>query len=318
MPPPGRVNLFSQVAPSIKTSMQLAATLITSPDRADLAPSAVDSLRDRVTNAGGTASGSQWLAPEIACDVMVDGLDLAHVRSLAAEAAAEAGVDAVVQPAEGRRKNLLIADMDATIVIGETLDELAAQAGLKDRISEITARAMRGEIDFEGALRERVGMLKGLPVSALQETLESISLMPGARTLVQTMRAHGAYTVLVSGGFRFFTSRIAAAVGFHQDQANDLLIENEQLTGKVAEPILGREAKLEALRRFAAETGTPLSGTMATGDGANDLAMIRAAGLGVAFHAKPVVEAEAPAAIRHGDLTALLYMQGYRSADFRF
>jgi phosphoserine phosphatase len=297
--------------------MQLVSTLVSAPDRADLGADAVDRFRGAVADAGGAPGRPFWLAPDIACDIAIDGLDLGAARLLAADIAAACPVDAVVQPADGRRKSLLIADMDATIVTGETLDELAAQAGLKDRISAITARAMRGEIDFEGALRERVGMLRGLPVSALRKTFDAIALTPGARTLVQTMRAHDAYTVLVSGGFRFFTSRIAAAVGFHEDQANDLVIERDRLTGEVVEPILGREAKLRALHRFAALRGTPISATLATGDGANDLAMIQAAGLGVAFHAKPVVEAEAPAAIRHGDLTALLYIQGYRAADFR-
>jgi len=297
--------------------MSLVATLITDPARADLGADAADRFRGAVADAGGAVGRPDWLAPGVACDVPLDGVALAAARRLAGAIATACGIDVVVQPADERRKRLLIADMDATIVTGETLDELAAEAGLKDRISAITARAMRGEIDFEGALRERVAMLKGLPVAALQKTFDRTSLTPGARALVQTMRAGGAYTVLVSGGFRFFTGRIAAAVGFHRDQANDLVIEGDRLTGEVVEPILGREAKLQALKHCAALNGVPLSATLATGDGANDLAMIQAAGLGVAFHAKPVVEAEAPAAVRHGDLTALLYIQGYRKADFR-
>ena len=206
--------------------------------------------------------------------------------------------------------------MDSTIVTSETLDELAAHAGLKDQVAAITERAMRGEIDFKGALRERVAMLTGLPEDALAQTLAGIELTPGARTLVRTMRAAGAYTALVSGGFGYFTSRVAAMCGFDEDRANSLLIEDGALTGKVGEPILDRESKLATLEELAVSKNVPLSATMATGDGANDLPMIQAAGLGVAFRAKPAVEEAAPAAIRHGDLTALLYLQGYRRPQF--
>jgi len=201
--------------------------------------------------------------------------------------------------------------------VGETLDELADKAGIKDQVAEITARAMRGEIDFKAALFERVKMLKDLPVDRLDQTLAGIALTPGARTLVRTMRAHGAFTILVSGGFRFFTRHVAAIAGFHEHQANDLIIEDDRLTGRVAEPILDKEAKLVLLNRSAAEKKIPLSASLTTGDGANDLPMLQAAGLGVAYHAKPVVEAAAPAAIRNGDLTALLYLQGYNFSEFR-
>jgi phosphoserine phosphatase len=218
---------------------------------------------------------------------------------------------------DGRRKALLIADMDATIVAGETLDELAAAAGLKDRIAAITTRAMRGEIEFKAALRERVAMLADLPVTALEDTYKRIRFNPGALALVRTMRAAGVFTVLISGGFHFFVSRIAATAGFDAFECNDFEIAGDRLTGRVIEPVLDKDAKLAALKRFAAERGLPLAATMATGDGANDLPMIKAAGLGVAYRAKPLVVAEAPAAIRHGDLTALLYLQGYRREDFR-
>ncbi|CAH2600078.1 Phosphoserine phosphatase [Rhodovastum atsumiense] len=223
-----------------------------------------------------------------------------------------APVDAIPTKARGRRKGLLVADMDSTIVTTETLDELAAFAGLKDRIAAITRRAMNGELDFPTALRERVGMLKGLKLEALQHTWDETKLMPGARELVATMRAHNATTALVSGGFTFFTSRVAAAVGFDSHRSNVLLDDGSALTGEVGEPILGRDAKLEALHELAAARGLKLSATLAVGDGANDLPMLREAGLGVAFHAKPIVAAEARARVDHGNLRALLFAQGYR------
>jgi phosphoserine phosphatase len=227
------------------------------------------------------------------------------------------GVDVCVQPTAGRRKRLLVADMDSTIINVECLDELADFAGLKAEISAITERAMRGELPFEGALRERVGMLKGLPVEALQAAYdERVRLNPGARTLVRTMAANGARCVLVSGGFTFFTRRVAEAAGFHADRANTLKEAAGKLTGEVGEPILGREAKLAALREEAVGLAIPLSETLAAGDGANDLAMINAAGLGVAYRAKPIVAAEADAKVDHADLTALLYFQGYRADQF--
>jgi phosphoserine phosphatase len=247
-------------------------------------------------------------------------LQVAHVADQvrqAAERAAEGPVDWCVQPEAGRRKRLLVADMDSTIINVECLDELADFAGLKAEISAITERAMRGELEFEGALRERVGMLKGLKATALQQAYdERVRLNPGARTLVRTMAAHGARCVLVSGGFTFFTGRVAEAAGFHANRANTLIEANGALTGQVGEPILGREAKLAALEEEAAALGVPLSGTLAIGDGANDLAMIQAAGLGVAYRAKPIVAAQAHAKVDHADLTALLYFQGYRADEF--
>jgi phosphoserine phosphatase len=297
--------------------MSHVATIIASPARADLTDDAVSAVAAALRDAGAETGVADWLDPGIACDLPLEtgAAPVGALRAAAAAVAAAGGFDAVVQPAATRRKRLLIADMDATIVTGETLDELADHAGLKDYVAAITQRAMRGELDFRAALRERVGLLKGLPVAALEDTLARIALTPGAATLVATMRAHGAYAVLVSGGFEFFVSRIAAQCGFDAHLANRLEIADGVLTGGVAEPILDKDAKLAALERAAAAQGIALEATMAVGDGANDLPMIQAAGLGVAFHAKPLVRAEAPAVVTHGDLTALLYMQGYRRAE---
>ena len=244
-----------------------------------------------------------------------EAIDPVH---LAVKAALDdAPVDYCVQSAAHRRKRLLIADMDSTIIGCECLDELADFAGVKAEVSAITERAMRGEIGFDGALRERVGMLKGLPIDALERCYaERVRLNPGARTLVRTMAAHGARCALVSGGFSFFTSRVANAAGFHTDRANTLIEAAGVLTGEVGDPILGREAKLAALNKDAAALGIDLTETVAIGDGANDLAMINAAGLGVAYRAKPLVAAEADARIDHTDLTTLLYFQGYSAEDF--
>lgn len=253
---------------------------------------------------------------ENAVDISTIG-DVGPLRTAIAEVLAGRPVDACVQPTEGRRKRLLVADMDSTIIGCECLDELADFAGVKDAVSTITERAMRGELEFEGALRERVAMLKGLDLSALLRCYdERVRLNPGARTLVRTMAANGARCLLVSGGFTFFTSRVAEAAGFDEDRANRLIDDGTALTGAVAEPILGREAKLSALRGEAGALNLDLSQTLAIGDGANDLAMIEVAGLGVAYRAKPVVAARAQARIDHSDLTALLYFQGYGASDF--
>jgi phosphoserine phosphatase len=226
-------------------------------------------------------------------------------------------VDVVVQAAGGRRKRLFVADMDSTMIGQECIDELADLVGLKEHVSAITERAMRGEIAFEPALRERVGLLKGLPVSVVDEVIERrITLTPGGRELVRTMRANGAYTALVSGGFTLFTSRIAAMIGFHESRANTLVVEDGRLAGRVEEPIVGRDAKREALLGLREAYALAPNETMAVGDGANDLAMLEAAGLGIAFRAKPAVAAAAHARIDHGDLTALLFAQGYRRIDF--
>lgn len=243
----------------------------------------------------------------------VDG----DLRQEAAAAVAELPVDWALVPVEGRRKKLLVADMDSTIINVECLDELADYAGIKDEIAAITERAMRGELEFEPALRERVAKLKGLSVAMLQRAYdERVRLNPGAAAMVKTMAAHGARCVLVSGGFTFFTARVAALAGFHDDRANVLLDDGAALLGQVQEPILGRAAKLEALQAEAAALGATGADAMAIGDGANDLAMIKAAGLGVAYRAKPLVAAEAGARIDHTSLEAALFFQGYRRGEF--
>jgi phosphoserine phosphatase len=287
--------------------MRHVLTLIADVSATSLTPAIIARVRDAVAG-----SAPEILSPGEAADIHVAAIpDMNAVRA----ALDGAPIDAIATPATGRRKSLLIADMDSTIVTGETLDELADFAGLKAQISAITARAMNGEMDFKSALRERVAMLRGLPLDALEQTWQRIRLTQGARELVATMRAHGACTVLVSGGFAFFTGRVAALCGFDLHRSNVLLDDGAALTGCVAEPILDRDTKLDTLTRLAAERGLPMSATLAVGDGANDLDMLRAAGLGVAFRAKPIVAAEARARVDHADLRALLFAQGYRAAE---
>jgi phosphoserine phosphatase len=283
-------------------------TLVAARESALLTPALIARLRDII--GGGTVTVlSPGEAVDIAC---AEALDLDQIRA----AMDGAPIDAIATPAEGRRKRLLIADMDSTIITGETLDELAAFAGIGEKIAAITARAMNGELDFKDALRERVAMLKGLSVDALERTWRKMRLTPGALELVATMKAHGAYTALVSGGFTFFTSRVAALVGFDMHRSNTLLDDGTTLTGRVAEPILDRSAKLATLTELAARHGLAMSETLATGDGANDLDMLLAAGLGVAFHAKPIVAAAARARVDHAGLRALLFAQGYSASEF--
>ncbi len=272
-------------------------------------------LSHRIVDALGVKA-VRWLSPNRVFELEISGEAAAALS--AAKAAAEDGqADINIVSSQNRRKRLLIADMDSTIINVECLDELADMAGLKPVIAAITERAMRGELDFAAALKERVAMLKGLELSALERVYkERIRLNPGARTLLATMRANGAETILVSGGFGYFTSRVARDAGFQSDQANTLLDDGKVLLGTVKEPILGREAKLEALERATQEFGFDLSQTLAVGDGANDLDMIKRAGLGVAYHAKPIVAAAAGASVAHGDLTALLYLQGYADTEF--
>jgi phosphoserine phosphatase len=306
--------------------MFYVATLISSPGR----PAVTDALAQKVARYLPHGRPIDWLAPGVATDIAFLGEDFEGASADEAERLSKDlaqdirdiigkdPVDVVIQPHEGRRKKLFLADMDSTMIGQECIDELADFAGFKDRVAAITERAMRGEIAFEPALRERVALLKGLPQTIIDKVIaERIRLTPGGPTLVATMRAHGAYTCLVSGGFTAFTSKIGAMVGFDEDHANTLLTDAQgNLTGTVAEPILGRDAKLATLKDLSARFGLAGEETIAVGDGANDIPMITAAGLGVAYHAKPAVKDAAAAQIDHGDLTALLYAQGYRREEF--
>ncbi len=288
--------------------MSYVLTLVAARDATTLSPGVVAAVRDAV----GGSDTPRVLSPGEAAECFVPNApDLEVART----ALAGAAVDALVTRARGRRRGLLVADMDSTIVTSETLDELAAFAGLGAQIAAITAQSMNGEIDFREALRARVAMLKGLDVAALAQTWERTALTPGARALVTTMAKHGALTALVSGGFTYFTSRVAALCGFAVHRANLLLEEDGKLTGAVAEPILDQDAKLAALRELAAQRGVRMAATLAVGDGANDLAMLREAGLGVAYRARPIVAAAVGNRVDYADLRALLFAQGYAVRD---
>ncbi|MFE1602229.1 phosphoserine phosphatase SerB [Methylobacterium sp. ID0610] len=296
--------------------MTLVAILIANPAR----PAITDAVLAETRRVLATDHQPRILHGEVAAEVLVPGTPesgpaLAERlrRALDGEP-----IDVAVLPADAhRRKRLFLADMDSTMIGQECIDELADRVGLKEHVAAITERAMRGEIAFEPALRERVALLKGLPAGAIAEVIaERITLTPGGRTLVRTLRAHGAYTALVSGGFTLFTGPVAERIGFQEHRANRLVVEAGQLTGTVEEPIVGRDAKRAALIELRDRLGLPAAETLAVGDGANDLAMLGEAGLGVAFRAKPAVAAAAHARVEHGDLTALLYLQGFSAAEF--
>jgi phosphoserine phosphatase len=283
-------------------------TIVAQREAISLTPATLNQIRNAVRGAPPVI-----LSPGEAADIPLSGpLDQAALRG----ALEGRPIDAIVTKARGRRKALLLADMDSTIVQGETLDELGGFAGAGARIAAITARAMNGELDFKAALRERVAMLKGLDLDALERTWRQVRLTPGARELVATMRARGALTALISGGFAFFTGKVASQLGFDLHRSNTLLDDGSVLTGEVGEPILDRDSKLAALNELAAQRGVKLHATLAVGDGANDLDMIKAAGLGVAFHAKPIVAREARVKVDHADLRALLFAQGYPASAF--
>ncbi|AZO12270.1 MULTISPECIES: phosphoserine phosphatase SerB [unclassified Mesorhizobium] len=293
--------------------MPLIATLVSRPeDRAVSVP-----LANMASRAAG-ASAVRWLAEGVACDLALPEVpEIGEMTANLRAALASEPIDVIVQPAEGRRKKILLADMDSTMIDQECIDELADEIGVKEHVAAITARSMNGEIAFEPALRERVALLKGLDTMVVDRIIANrLTLADGARALVQTMRANGAWTALISGGFDVFTSRIAAMLGFQENRANRLIEDGGRFVGTVAEPILGRAAKAEALLDIAARLGLTTQDAVAVGDGANDLDMIRLAGTGVALHAKPAVAEQARIRIDHGDLTALLYLQGYRQDEF--
>jgi phosphoserine phosphatase len=284
--------------------------LLTSPQSPSLEPALVDSLR----NAWG-GGDAIWLAPDEAAefDLPAAPANLWEVW----ESCQSMGVDLVLLPREGRRKKMLLADMDSTMIQQECIDELADEAGVGARVKDITARAMNGELDFDGALRERVGLLAGLDAGVIDKVLaERITYMPGGHALVATMKAQGGHAALVSGGFTAFTAKVAAELGFAENRANTLIVQNDKLTGEVGMPILGKQAKVDALEQITARLGITRHDVIAVGDGANDLGMLGRAGLGVALHAKPSVAAQCDVRINFGDLTALLYVQGYAKADF--
>lgn len=297
--------------------MRNVLTLIADPQGRAIDGNHVAWAMASLEDAGASVGAPLWLAESTACDIPFDDIMPDAGEAAVRQFFRDLAVDIVAQPAESRRKRLLVADMDSTMIRNECIDELADYVGKRAEVSAITDRAMRGELDFVAALKERAAMLAGMPESVFAEIYAGrIRPMPGARTLIATMRAAGAYTALVSGGFTEFTGRVRDALGFDCDQANRLIVRDGRLTGRVLEPVLDQSAKLAALVRLAAERDIPPSATMAVGDGANDVAMIQAAGMGVAFHAKPLVAAAAKARIDHGDLTALLYLQGYRRAEF--
>lgn len=294
--------------------MSLVATLICNPADPALDSTVIDGARAILPSSG----TPQWLFNEVAVDIPFTGSeDISAITTRLREARGDLPIDIVVQPQIDRRKKLFLADMDSTMIGQECVDELADFVGLKAHVADITERAMRGEIAFEPALRERVALLKGLSVGVIDEVLKTrITPTPGGRELVMTMRAHGAYTCLISGGFTLFTGAVAARIGFQENRANELKVEDGKLSGEVSEPILGRATKLATLIELREAFDLDNLDTLVVGDGANDLGMIEAAGLGVAYHAKPAVAAAAHVRIDHGDLTALLYMQGYRREEF--
>jgi phosphoserine phosphatase len=302
--------------------MRYVATLISASHR----PAVSEALAARVADTLAQARPAGWLAPGVAADILFDvapevGVAAGVLKKLTEELRGVIGiapVDLVIQPQQGRRKGLLVADMDSTMIGQECIDELADYAGFKERVAVITERAMRGEIAFAPALRERVALLKGLPAATIDRVIaERIRPNPGAATLVRTMRAHGAYTCVVTGGFTAFMRPLAKAIGFDEYHANTLSTDSSaRLTGEVAEPVLGREAKRDTLLALRERLQLRAEQTLAVGDGANDIPMVEAAGLGVAFHGKPALRQVAGACIDHGDLTALLYAQGYRREDF--
>lgn len=293
-------------------------TLIDDPARAGLSAAHVETARAALALAGAEPGAPDWLAEGLACDLPLDpaGCPAETLESAVREALGRAPLDVAVQPQAGRRKALLVADMESTVIGQEMIDELGELVGKRAEIAAVTERTMRGELDFEGSLTARVALLAGLPESVLAETGLRMTLNPGAEVLVATLRRAGVTCALVSGGFTVFAEPIAARLGFDVMRANRLAIDGGRLAGAVEPPILGREAKLTALRELCGALGIDTAAAAAIGDGANDLAMLGAAGLGVAYRAKPLVRRQARFRLDHGDLTGLLYLQGYRAEEF--
>ena len=295
--------------------MDCVLTVVTNPALASLDDRTAAVARSALAGLGATVGAADWLAPRVALDLPFDGLAADRAQVAVADALAGAPVDICAQPAAGRRKALLVADMDSTVIEHETLDEMARLAGLADRVVPITDRAMNGEISFENALRARVALFAGRSADLIADALKATPPSPGAATLVRTMARHGAFCVLVSGGFTAFTHKIRSLLGFHLAEGNTLVIEDGKLTGAVGEPIVGKERKLAALEEHAAARGLTAADAVAIGDGANDLPMLLAAGLGIAYRAKPTVRDAVRIRIDHADLTAPLYFQGYRQHE---
>ena len=290
-------------------------TLVSGPDALD--DTTARTVRDALAEYGIQPGDPDWLAPGVACDIPFDGGAPPELQEVLQDVLGDAPVDVVVQTVAKRRKRLLVADMDSTIITVECIDELAAAIGRREDVSAVTAKAMAGDIAFEDALRERVALLADMPTKTLDDVFEQrVKLSPGARTLTRTMAAHGAFTALISGGFSFFTERVGHDAGFDWNRGNVLEMVDGRLSGRVVSPILGRDAKRAFLHRLAEDRDIALADAIAVGDGANDMDMIRDAGMGVAYRAKPIVAARARARIQHADLTALLYIQGYRRAEF--
>jgi phosphoserine phosphatase len=296
--------------------MSHVIVLTADPAGAALDHSTVAAALAALAKAAAEPGKPNWLAPGLACEVAFSAGDPDGASAAVRDALAGAPADVNIVPLARRRKRLLLADMESTLIENEMLDDLAAMIGIGDEVAEITRRAMNDELDFRDALRERVALLAGLPVERMDEAARGIRITPGAEILAATMKAHGAYTAIVSGGFLFFTRLIRMRLCFDYDEGNDLEIASGSLTGEAREPILNRDGKVNALRRISRERGIDLADTLAVGDGANDLPMLLAAGMGVAFRAKPAVAAAARLRIDHGDLTALLYLQGFRRGEF--
>lgn len=295
--------------------MEFVLTLIAAHD-GELEDAIVADVRGALNALGAETGSPEWLCPGTACDLGFERIVPDQAEAAARTVTGDAAIDLVAQPTEGRRKRLLIADMDSTIVTSESLDHVARRAGVEEVIAEITRRTMNGEFEFEESLRRRVAMLEGLLESVLEDAYAEIELTPGATVVPRTMAANGAHTALISGGFDYFTSRVAERCGFQTSRANRFEVAAGKLTGKVVEPVLGRDAKYRTLVELATQHGLPLADVLTVGDGANDIDMITAAGLGVAFRGKPILRAAARAKLDHVDLTGLLYLQGYRREDF--